>query len=80
MKDYVPLTQASIKPHGGKMLAESSKVMSPDCKPPKRVAIVLWENMEQFQAWYSSADYKKAREIGGKYAKFRVFAVESAPQ
>jgi hypothetical protein len=27
-----------------------------------------------------SADYKKAREIGDKYAKFRAFAIEGLPQ
>jgi hypothetical protein len=30
-------------------------------------------------AWRNSADYKKAREIGNKLAKFRTFYVEGAP-
>jgi heme-degrading monooxygenase HmoA len=44
------------------------------------VAIQQWESMEKIQAWRNSADYKKAREIGNKYAKFRAFTVEGLPQ
>ena len=79
-KDYVPLMQASIKAHGGKILAESPNVFAPDGDPPKRLAIVLWDNMEQFQVWYNSAEYRRAREIGSKYAKFRLVAVEKLSQ
>jgi uncharacterized protein (DUF1330 family) len=79
-KDYVPLTQASIKAHGGKILAESADVVAPDGDPPKRLAIVLWRDMDAFQAWYNSADYRRARDMGSKYAKFRLVAVESLPQ
>ena len=32
------------------------------------------------QASRNAADYKKAREIGNKYAKFRAYAVEGLPQ
>jgi hypothetical protein len=29
---------------------------------------------------HSTPDYKKAREIGNKYAEFQIFAVEGVPQ
>jgi len=29
---------------------------------------------------HSASDYQKAREIGDKYAKFQIFAVEGVPQ
>jgi hypothetical protein len=29
---------------------------------------------------HSTPDYQKAREIGNKYAKLQIFAVEGAPQ
>jgi hypothetical protein len=29
---------------------------------------------------HSTPDYQKAREIGNKYAKFQIFAVEDVPQ
>jgi heme-degrading monooxygenase HmoA len=39
-----------------------------------------WDNIESIQAWRNSPQYKEARMIGDKYAKFRAFAVEGVPQ
>jgi uncharacterized protein (DUF1330 family) len=80
-KEYAPLAQASIKASGGKLLAAGQKVTALEGDPPKpRVAIQMWDSLEKAQAWRNSAEYKKAREIGNKYAKFRAFAVEGLPQ
>ena len=76
-KEYAPLAQASIKKSGGKLLAASQKVTSLEGAPPKaRVAIQVWDSLEQVQAWRNSADYKEARKIGDKYATYRAFTVE----
>ena len=76
-KEYAPLAQASIKKSGGKLLAAGQKVTSLEGTPPKpRVAIQVWDSLEQVQAWRNSAEYKDARKIGDKYAKFRAFTVE----
>jgi uncharacterized protein (DUF1330 family) len=80
MHDYVPIAQASIKAHGGKILAESSTITTFSGDSPKRAAIVLWQNIDQFEAWYNSSEYTRAREIGGKYTKFQLFVVEAHPQ
>ena len=37
-------------------------------------------DLEKMKAAYDSAEYKEARKIGDKYAKFRAFAVEGLPQ
>jgi uncharacterized protein (DUF1330 family) len=80
-KEYAPLAQASIKKWGGKLLAAGQKVTSLEGAPPKpRVAIQVWDSLEQIQAWRNSADYKAARMIGDKYATFRAFTVEGLPQ
>src|SRR5262245_16540754 len=61
-KEYAPLAQASIKKSGGKLLAAGQKVTSLEGDPPKsRVAIQVWDSLEQAQAWRNSADYKAAR-------------------
>ena len=80
MKDYAPLAQASIKAAGGKIIAGGvPKAVEGD--PPKaRVVVQVWESEEQIQKWRSSADYKKAREIGDKLAKFRSYSVPGAAQ
>jgi uncharacterized protein (DUF1330 family) len=80
-KEYAPIAQASIKAAGGRLLAAGQNVTSVEGAPPtKRVAIQVWDNMDKIQAWRNSAEYKKAREIGNKYAKFRAFTVEGLPQ
>lgn len=79
-KEFAPLAQATIKAAGGKFLAVGQKVTGFDGDPPKqRVAVQVWESLEKIQAWHSSAEYKEARKIGDKYAKFRSFAIEGLP-
>ena len=80
VKEYAPLAQASIKKAGGKLLAASLKVSQIEGTPPKRVAIQVWDSLDQIQAWRNGADYKDARKIGDKYATFRSYAVEGVPQ
>ena len=86
-KEYAPKAQASIKAHGGRLIAlggvggaGAQTVKAFDGEAPKRAAIQVWDSMEQLQAWYNSADYQEARKIGLKYAAFRSFAVEGRPQ
>ena len=45
-----------------------------------RFAIQAWNSLEMAQKGRDSADYKKARELGDKYAKFRALATEGLPQ
>jgi len=80
-KEYAPKALAIIKAHGGRILAAGQKVTAIEGDPPKpRVAVQVWESMEQLQAWRNAAEFKENRKIGDKYAKFRSFAVEGLPQ
>ena len=80
-KEYVPKAQATIRAHGGRFLATGGKTTSFDGEAPKqRVVIQQWDSLEKIQAWRNSSEYKEARKIGDKYAKFRGFAVEGIPQ
>ena len=80
MKEYVPVVQPLIKKGGGTLLAASLKVTALEGTPPKRVAINRWDSLEAAQAFYNSAEYKTAQQIGDKYATFRRYAVEGLPQ
>ena len=74
-KEYRPLASSSIKAHGGRIIA-AGKPKSFAGQPPKgSVGIIVWESMEQLEGWFNSPEYKKARAIGEKYAKYRNFAV-----
>ena len=81
MKEYAPKAQASLQAAGGRTLAASEKVTTIDGAPPKRrVVVMVWDSLEQIQAWRNSAQYQEDRKIGDKYATFRIFAVEGLPQ
>jgi uncharacterized protein (DUF1330 family) len=80
-KEYVPIVQATIKASGGRLLAAGQNFVALEGPPPgTRVAVNQFDSFEAVQAWRASADYKAARKIGDKYAKFRAFAVEGVPQ
>jgi len=81
VKEYAPIAQTSLKAAGGRLIAAGQSVTSFEGAPPaRRVTISIWDGTDKIQAWRNSADYKKAREIGNKYAKFRAFSVEALPQ
>jgi uncharacterized protein (DUF1330 family) len=80
-KEYLPKASALIKASGGKYLAAGGKVTTFEGDPPKsRVTVQQWDSVEKIQAWRNSPEFKEARNIGDKYAKFRAFAVEGVPQ
>jgi uncharacterized protein (DUF1330 family) len=81
VKEYVPLARAAIKSSGGKIIAASQKVTAMEgTAPTSRVTINAYDSLEKAQASRNSAEYKEARKIGDKYAKFRVYAVEGVAQ
>ena len=80
-KEYAPKAQALIKKMGGKTLAAGSNITVIEGAPPKgRIAVIQWDSVEQIKAWRNTAEYKEARKIGDKYAKFHTVAVEGVPQ
>lgn len=80
-KEFVPINQKALRDSGAKYLARGGKTIVIDGEPPKALAAVLaFENLDKAQAALTSPAYKEAREIGNKYAKFRIFIIEGLPQ
>ena len=80
-KDYVPLAQTSIKASGGRLVAAGQNIVVYEGPSPgTRVAINRFDSLDAVQAWRNSDQFKEARKVGDKYAKFRAFAVEGFPQ
>lgn len=79
-REFSPKAQALSKKSGARLLAVTMKVQGFDGQPPKRIAIQQWDSMEKAAAWFKSSEYEEIRQIGNKYAKFRIFAVEGLPQ
>ena len=65
---------------GGKFLSRGSKSLSIRGDPPKRIVLFAFENLDRAQAAFASPGYAQAYAHGEKYAKFRIYAVEGAPQ
>jgi len=81
-KEFSPISRAAILNAGGKRLASgpATALSGAPPAPSTRITIQAWDSMEKLHAFRSTAEYKKTREIGEKYAKFRSFAVEGLPQ
>jgi uncharacterized protein (DUF1330 family) len=83
-KDYLPIVQPLIKADGGRFVAlggpGAGKITAIEGIPPAaRVAVLVWDNLEQVRAHRDSVSFQAARTIGEKYAKFRSFTVEGFP-
>ena len=80
IKEYLPKALPTIKAHGGRIIA-AGKPTAMSGEPPKESAgIIVWESMEQLQAWIDSPEYREARAIGEKYAKYQNFVIPGVPQ
>src|SRR6266699_1070351 len=79
-KEFVPAARATIKQHGGSFVASGAPIAIEGTAPAQRVIINQWPSVEKAREWNKSAEYRKAREIGDKYAKFQIFLVEGVAQ
>jgi uncharacterized protein (DUF1330 family) len=80
-KEYIPVVRPVIQKTGGKLLAASQKVTMLEGTPQNsRVVINVFDTLEKAQAQRDNPEYKEARKLGDKYAKFRAYVVEGLPQ
>jgi uncharacterized protein (DUF1330 family) len=80
-KEYVPVVRPILAKSGGKLVAVSQNPTTLEGgAQTSRVAINVYESLEKAKASREGAEYKEARKIGDKYAKFRAYVVESLPQ
>ncbi len=75
-KDYLPLVRKAFLAGGAKYLASNGKIIAVTGEPPKRLAILVFESLEKAQTTLASTEFRHARVIGEKYAKFRTYAAE----
>ena len=77
LKEYLPKVKASVKAFGGKSLAGGDKIIPIEGYPPKhRIALVMFDSLDQLMAWRNSPQYKENRKISDKYATVEAYAVE----
>ena len=78
-KEYVAPASKALIDRGAKYLARGGKTESFKGDPPKRIILLSFESLDQAKAAFSSPAFVEAATIGEKYAKFRIYAVESSP-
>ena len=78
-KDYLPKGRAAILAHGGVYVAAGKgNVITGDVKAD-RVVVLRFESLDAVQKWFNSPDYQAANQIGQKYAKYNIIAVDGVP-
>lgn len=75
-KEYVPDASKAVRDGGGRYLVVGGKSVSLYGEPPRRIAIMAFDNLERAEATFNSAAYRQAKAVGDKYATFRIYAVE----
>jgi uncharacterized protein (DUF1330 family) len=80
LKEYAARARDMIKANGGRYLAAGDATTFVGEPPKSRVAIFVFDDLQQIQTWLSSPEYKELRKVGEKYAKFRNYAVPGIPQ
>ena len=74
--------QKTIADHGGKYLAGGfNKTLSlAGTEPPNRVVLLQFANMDAVNAWRKEGEADLENDVGEKYTKFRVYAIEGISQ
>ena len=60
-KEYVPNASKAVRDGGGKYLVVGGNSVSFYGEPPKRIAIMAFDNLEKAEATFNSAAYRQAK-------------------
>jgi uncharacterized protein (DUF1330 family) len=77
LKDYAPLARKALESHGARYLSRGGEVTAVEAtEAPSRLTILEFDSIDKAREAFGSAEYKAARAIGDKFAKFRILAIE----
>ena len=79
-KEFSTKNQPIGRAAGGRYLAAGGKTLALEGEAPKRVVLHVWNSMDEVKRWWDSQASKDLREVGARYGKFRVFAIEGLEQ
>ena len=80
LREYASRARDMIKANGGRYLAAGDATTFVGEPPKSRVAIFVFDDIAQINAWLNSPEYQELKKIGDKYAKFRNYAVPGVSQ
>jgi len=78
-KDYLPKGRAAILANGGVYVAAGKGTLITGDVPHDRVTVLKFESLDAVTAWFNSPDYQAANQIGQKYARYNIIAVDGVP-
>jgi len=81
-ENFLKSTKTDISQHGGKYLAGGyDKTLSlVGAELPNRVLIIQFPNMDAVKEWRKQGEEDMENTVGGKYATFRIYAIEGVAQ
>jgi uncharacterized protein (DUF1330 family) len=81
MKEYAPVVRKVLESKGAKYVSRGGDLVTIEgTDPPTRLTIIEFENLDNAKEAFTSAEYKDARKIGDKFAKFKILATEEVDQ
>ena len=66
LKEYAARARDMIKANGGRYLAAGDATTFVGEPPKSRVAIFVFDDLQQIQTWLNSPEYKDIRKVGEK--------------
>jgi len=77
VKNYASQVPGTVEPFGGRFLVRGGKVTRLEGDTPRpRIVVIVFENIDKAQAWYSSPAYQKIAPVRQSVAKTNSFIVE----
>jgi uncharacterized protein (DUF1330 family) len=65
---------------GGLFLALRGQIVSSEGAPPKGIALIAWDSLDQATGYFNSPAFKELIPLRDKAAKVRLFHVEGLPK
>ena len=67
---------AGVAAAGGRFLALRGRIAASEGTPPKGVALIAWDSLDQASGYFNSPTFKELIPLRDKSARVRVFHVE----
>ena len=77
-QEYMKGTSVQVPAAGGRFIVRGGRTFVVNGAPPKRIAVIQWENFEKAQAFFDSEAYKQLIPMRDKSSNFRAFVIEGA--
>jgi uncharacterized protein (DUF1330 family) len=75
-QDFAKRNGAGMAAAGGRVLALRGRIVTSEGMPPKGIALIAWDSLDQATEYFNSPTFKALIPLRDKSAKVRLFHVE----